>query len=140
MSNRNHFEPDESIARRVDDPDFTRPRKRRRSESDCAIPDCTCSLRPYSVECGVYEDIVCAVCGRVAGQIQLQKHRGRPIVFWAMRVTDMWGTRTMECWVRPLTAGFHRDWAIDRVREFRACCNMLEWRPCYWCGWRELDQ
>ena len=129
MSNRNHFEPDESIARRVDDPDFTRPRKRRRSESGCAHP----------IEYEDYEDIVCTVCGRVAGQIQLEKHRGRPIVFWAMRVTDMWGTRTMECWVRPLTAGFHRDWAIDRVREIRTCCNMLECRPCYWCGWRELD-
>ena len=91
---------------------------------------------------GFYEDIVCPVCGEVAGQLKLV-NRGHCCrrVACVIRVTDLatrrWGTRPpyKHTFLRPLRHVFDRRWAIDLLEYFRTCCGQF-WRwPSYLDGW-----
>ena len=83
----------------------------------------------------------------MAGQIRLDKDFTESgYSFWYIRVTEPDSGKTIKAGYtykkgigRPLPDQ-DRDWATDRVREIRTCCDTKEWRPCDWCGWWERDQ
>ena len=102
---------------------------------------CSCDRHSDFPE-GFYEDIVCPVCGEVAGQLKLV-NRGYCCrrVACVIRVTDpdtrRWGTCRpyKHTFLRSLRLVFDRRWAIDLLEYFRTCCGQRHRWPSYWCGW-----